>query len=237
MVQLSDTHLCTNAWRHVHAGSGFVERAVDLAAEQSPDLFLFTGDVASRSLGGLPAALEGIRLLSRVQAPHGRFAVIGNHDLKFPRDRLRSAFEEAGIRLLEDEWLEHRTPGGTLALAGVVFVRGVYTVVPDPSSMPEALPRILLAHDPAVVYDLPTGGAGYHLVLAGHTHGGQVVLPVVGAPWTETRAYPEYVRGLFRLGPSSYLYVNRGIGTVLAPARFGSRPEITVLDLEPPTGD
>jgi len=236
IVQLSDTHYCTNAWRALHAGRRFVERAVDVTCREEPDLFVFTGDVASRSLGGTHAALEGIELLSRVSAPHGAFAVLGNHDLKFPRETLRSAFGDAGIRLLEDEWVEHRTPAGALAIAGIGFVRGVYAAIPDARAMTEGLPRLLLAHDPAAVYDLPPGGGGYHLILRAHTHGGQVVLPVVGAPWTETRAYPEYVRGLFALGPASYLYVNRGIGTVLVPARLGSRPEITVYDLEPPAG-
>jgi predicted MPP superfamily phosphohydrolase len=87
---------------------------------------------------------------------------------------------------------------------------------------------ILLSHNPDFVEGLTDRRVG--LVLSGHTHGGQAVLPGYGAPWAPTRYGPKYLRGLVQ-GPVSRVYVTRGVGTVGPPARFFCRPEIVAITL------
>lgn len=221
VAHLSDFHLGVPS-RGKHA----VRRAVDWVAERKPDLVLLTGDLLSRPAGE-PLLRE---LLERLA---GGYAVWGNHDFAQSRDPFSQPIaldHLRPLRLLVDE-------AETIELRGVrVQVAGL-----DPRSYMrnEAQPadladrdvplRILLSHFPRVIDRLPRDA--FHLVLAGHMHAGQIVIPT---PWRKIRLAHmrwRYAEGLYRR-PAGTLHVSPGLGTTFVPFRFFARPEATELVLE-----
>jgi predicted MPP superfamily phosphohydrolase len=221
VLHLSDLHLGT-----LSLGGRALDAAVAWAAEARPDLIAITGDLVTRR-GGKRKLEEA---LSRLQAPNGVYAVLGNHDVDNARDPFTrptdlSDLQAAGAVLLRDD---ART-------AGLVQVVGVdpdsyrtRTSRPAERIEEDAGVRILLCHFPEVVCGLPAGA--FHLVLAGHYHGGQIVLPT---PWGKVHLKElrsRYRDGLFET-PAGLLHVSRGLGTAFVPFRLFARPEATLLTL------
>jgi predicted MPP superfamily phosphohydrolase len=221
VAHLSDFHLGPPS-RGPVAG----RRAVEWVAGRKPDLVCVTGDLVSHPRGE-PLLRE---LLARLDRP---YVVLGNHDVALTRDPFSAAAElddlHATAELLEDE-------------AAVVELRGrrVQLVGVDPRSYrarrsaPERLAdeaahlRILLCHFPAVWRALPEGA--FQLVLAGHLHAGQLVLPYPGGRFTLAHPKAREVAGLYRRG-GTVLHVSPGLGTTFLPFRFAARPEATELVL------
>ena len=169
--------------------------------------------------------------LAGLHAPHGVVAVLGNHDWWLDGPRVRGDLERAGIRVLENE----ATPidEGTRRF----WVAGLADRWTRPVSIPRALARVpanepvlLLTHNPDVFPDVPLRVA---LTLAGHTHGGQVALPIVGRPVVPSRYGQRYAYGLVVEGGRA-LFVSPGIGTSILPVRFRVPPEISVVTLSAP---
>lgn len=202
-----------------------LQRAIELLMAERPDLICLGGDyVVSRAAEFSRAAA----LLARLSAPLGVYGVLGNHDYWAGADRIAKAVAAAGITVLRNQSRRVTTPAGDdfwliglddaarrradlrLALAGV----------------PERGMRILLAHEPDIAGSLT---ARVDLQLSGHTHGGQVVLPLVGAPLLP-RLGLVYTSGLYQL-PTHALYVGRGVGGVPPYIRLNCPPEVTVLTL------
>jgi predicted MPP superfamily phosphohydrolase len=226
IAHLSDFHLGVPS-----RGRVATERAVDWVAERKPDLVCITGDLLARA-GGEP-------LLRRLAArlPQPAFAILGNHDFAISRDPFsdRTAIRDLGpVRLLSDE-------GATIELRG----RRVYVAGADPRSrwankrtQPAELAvsrddadlRILLAHYPGLVDDLPPNA--FDLVLAGHMHGGQINLPYPGGKLHLAHLGARFTRGLYRV-PAGTMHVSAGLGTTFVPFRFAARPEATELVLQP----
>ena len=100
--------------------------------------------------------------------------------------------------------------------------------------LPREMPRILLSHNPDVAEekDLLNYAPRIDLMLSGHTHGGQISLPFVGAPITPSRYGQKYAAGLVK-SPLCPVYVSRGLGTTIIPMRLGVRPELAVIELQP----
>lgn len=234
LVVIADTHLvgARGGPLSLHASPGYLRHVADVAARLEPDLLLFLGDLAEPGEGGEADAETAAAILGRIPARYGRFACSGNHDAWMELERIEAALEAGGFRVLDDEWTEVETSAGAVVVGGLGWRSGSY----DPERMladaPESPPRLLLCHDPAVAKDLRDASC-VDLIVSGHTHGGQIWLPWIGAPWTPSRAIPEYVRGMHPLGPSTRLYVSRGIGANFLPVRLWSRPEVTLLLLEP----
>jgi hypothetical protein len=210
---VSDLHL--SAW----VSRSEVAAAADRVTAERPDLILLAGDyVTWSSRDEVPPCAEALRSLS---APHGVFAVTGNHD---PEATVTAAFGARGIPVLWDEHANLRVRGEEVALGGVRYW----------TRKPEELDQVfrgshgfpvLLAHDPrrlAQAADL-----GIPLVLSGHTHGGQIVIPFVGAP---AAARFPVAAGLARARHTT-LFVTRGVGTVIVPIRLGCPPEVAILTL------
>jgi predicted MPP superfamily phosphohydrolase len=227
VLHLSDLHLGM-----VSLGGRALDRAVEWAAEARPDLIAITGDLVTRRGG--KGKLE--QALAELEAAHGVFAVLGNHDVDDARDPFTrptdlSDLHEAGAVLLRDDEQTVDVDGARVQVVGVD--PGSYRARksrPAERVDPEAGLRILLCHFPEVVRMLPPGA--FHLVLAGHYHGGQIVLP---SPWgrfhlKELRS--DYREGLFET-PAGLLHVSRGLGTAFVPFRFFARPEATLLTLRP----
>ncbi len=197
-----------------------VVRAMDLVQAARPDLFLLGGDYHSYFD---PAYVDPVaELVGRASAPHGVFAILGNHDHE--RD-MPAALVRRGIEVLRDTHTSLRVRGETLTLAGVDFwskrpMEDVGRAVRGARG-----PVVLLAHDPRRLREaaaLDIGG-----VISGHTHGGQVVLPVIGA--LAAKKYP--IAGGLLTRENTTLFVSRGVGTVVLPIRVNCPPEVALLTL------
>jgi hypothetical protein len=222
---LSDFHLGSHA--------GDVARLAGIAAEAAtykPDLVLHGGDfVNMQPFGGgrIPPHIIAA-ILARLDAPLGRFAVLGNHDYTYGARHVAEALAENGIVLLSDERRTLHHNGIAIDLIGLPDAR-------MPSAAGKALlstlsnghPAIVLAHDPVWFAHVP---AGPHLTLAGHTHGGQVRFPLLGALRNASRAPLRWSYGHVVEG-GRHLYVTGGIGTSAIPLRIGVPPEYAIIDV------
>jgi uncharacterized protein len=198
-----------------------VARAVSLVAAETPDLVVLGGDYVTwrdREYVG-PSA----EVLGTLSAPAGVFAVLGNHDDEREMPR---ALASHGIEVLRDARTRIEVRGETLELAGVEFwTRGGADIARLVRGA--AGPVVLLAHDPRRWED--ARALNIPLVLSGHTHGGQVVLPVLGA--VAAKKFPV-LAGVAQ-APNSTLFVSRGVGTVYVPVRINCPPEVAILTLTP----
>ena len=197
-----------------------VTRAVQLALEAHPDLVILGGDYVTfgdRAFVG-PVA----ELLAPLRAPHGVFAILGNHD--DDRD-MPAALESNHIEVLKDARTRIVVHGEGLELAGVRFwTRGVADIARVLRKARDTV--LLLAHDPRRLTE--AAELNVPAVLSGHTHGGQVVLPGVGA--VARRRFPI----LAGLGSrdNTTIFVSRGIGTVYVPVRINCPPEVAIVTLK-----
>lgn len=176
---------------------------------------------------------EIIPILTKLSAPFGKFAVYGNHDHGGYGSRLyKNIMESSGFQLLINESKEIK-----LLNNDRIFIVGIDDAMlgnPDIEfalrNVPDGTFKLLLSHAP----DLADHAAPYNiqLQLSGHSHGGQIKLPLIGALVKPPYAQ-NYVEGFYTIGDNSQLtlYVNRGIGTTRLPFRFLCKPEITVLTL------
>ncbi len=212
LVHFTDLH---------HKGNrAFLESVVRKINAQSPDFVCFTGDIIG-DLIEKPAYLEdALPILAKIKSP--LYGVPGNHDYwsKVSFEPIGKTFAATGGGWLLDE--QRHTRDGQVTITGLAC-KGNETVSlkPDPRTK-----NVLLMHYPAWVDKL--GGEKYNLLLAGHSHGGQVRLPFVGALSIPFNV-DEYDMGLFQT-PNGPLYVNPGIGYFVWRARFLCRPEITVIE-------
>src|SRR5688572_7388120 len=197
-----------------------VARAVSLLMAQRPDLIVLGGDYVTFSDRAFVAPVAD--LLAPLKAPQGVFAILGNHD--DDRD-MPAALAKKDIEVLKDARTRLQIRGEGLELAGLRF----WTRRPDDIAKVlrnTAGTVILLAHDPrrlteAAAFNVPA-------VLSGHTHGGQVVLPGVGA--VARRRFPV-LAGLGSRENTS-IFVSRGIGTVYVPVRINCPPEVAIVTLK-----
>ena len=196
-----------------------VDAAVQLLMRARPDIIVLGGDYVTwgdRKFVG-PAAES----LSGLSAPHGVFAILGNHD---DDHDMPAALTARGIAVLRDARTRLTIRNEALELAGIRFwtKRGadIAAVVRGASG-----PVVLLAHDPRRMTE--AAALGLPLVLSGHTHGGQVVLPGLGA--VAAQKFPV-VSGVARQDRTT-LFVSRGVGTVYVPVRIACPPEVAVLTL------
>lgn len=197
----------------------FIAQAVSLLRAEGPDLVVLGGDyVTQQNRAYIP---EAATPFSRLRPAHGVFAVLGNHD---ERVHVPRALRRAGVAVLDDARTRLVIRGETLDLVGVNYWTRTASDI-ERIARGRAPFSIMLAHDPrrlreAVELRIP-------VVLSGHTHGGQIALPIVGA--LAARKYPV-AEGIGRQGDTT-LFVSRGVGTVLVPCRIACPPEVAVLTL------
>jgi len=211
--------LLTDLHRSVSVPDQFARAAARLLSDQRPDLIVLGGDYVSNADRRFmePAA----DVLADLTAPEGVFAILGNHD---DEREMPAALVRRGIPVLQDARTRLTIRRSVLELVGLSFwtrrVQDLSHLLRGASGTP-----VLLAHDPrrlveAAALDVP-------LVLSGHTHGGQIVLPLIGAP--AARRFPV-VAGVARR-ENTTIFVSRGVGTVYLPVRFNCPPEVAVLTL------
>jgi len=191
-----------------------VQRVVDLIMQEKPDMICFTGDLVDESTRLVAAAVP---ILRQLQAPLGKFAVLGNHDYRtFEQQVVREAWSSAGFEVLDNRHVRLERQGSRLYVAGVDDV-----LVGEPdlrravSGIPSEETVILLVHEP----DFADEAAAYpiRLQLSGHSHGGQVRIPLIGAVLTP-KLSQKYVQGLYQTaGKAMQVYTTRGVGTTILP--------------------
>jgi predicted MPP superfamily phosphohydrolase len=220
ITQLTDIH-------HSRiVGLGEVTRIVELAQQTKPDLIVLTGDYTTTYRRYIEPCAEALGALN---APEGVWAVLGNHDHYTDPELTTRALERHHIKVMNNANTTIRRGDDAIQLAGIDdsswngtdWRRAYYGLDRKRSS-------ILLSHQP-IVLDLDEAQAAA-LILSGHTHGGQIKLPFIGAPARYATGDMKYPSGLFRRGQTQ-LYVSRGTGVIGLPVRFGVRPEIAVLRL------
>jgi predicted MPP superfamily phosphohydrolase len=213
-----------------HAGDGARLAAIIAeAASFRPDLALFGGDyVNMQPFGGgrLPPRLIAA-MLARLPAPCGRFAVLGNHDFYYDPREIAAALRHHGISVLDDAHGSFAYEQSAVHIAGIPDARVTRgTARALLAGLPEQ-PTLVLVHDPVWFAHLP---AGPYLMLAGHTHGGQIRLPGIGIIINASRAPRRWSHGLVVEG-GRQLYVTAGLGTSGLPLRIGVPPEYAVIDV------
>jgi predicted MPP superfamily phosphohydrolase len=226
LVQFSDIHM--DRWMT----RARLSEIVALVNAQKPDLVAITGDFVGRN----PARhADGmVECLRRLECTDGVVGVMGNHDhWKDPRT-VRKILKASGIRELDNRVYTIQRGPAQLHIAGIDdYMSRVARFERVLEQLPRAGAAILLSHAPDFA-DISSPSGRFALQLSGHSHGGQINLPLIGAPYLPRYAR-KYVAGLYQVG-EMMLYTNRGIGKVHLPFRLNSRPEITVFSFHGKNG-
>ncbi|MDA3880174.1 MAG: metallophosphoesterase [Prolixibacteraceae bacterium] len=239
IVQISDMHLGT------FGSIKQVEKGLKLVEEQQADLIVITGDMVNNIS---TEATPYVDALKKLTAPHGKFAILGNHDyahyagdftkleMQTDTDNLREIIKQMGFQILENEHEIIRLINDSIIIAGVEN----WGIAPFPQygDLDKALNGVhknsfvvLLSHDPShweeQIINFPVN---IELTLSGHTHGMQFGIETNNFKWSPVQYRYEKWTGMYQNG-NKYLYVNRGFGGIGFPGRVGIRPEITVIEL------
>jgi predicted MPP superfamily phosphohydrolase len=221
IAQISDVHV--GRWSDFDDARRIVEMTNDL----NPDIVALTGDYVSRASAITSALVEVFRDLRAKE----KYAVLGNHDYWTDAPRVAASLESAGIPLLTNQHALLRRGGDVLCLAGV---NDSWSVDPPPDALaalqgvPEDVPRIVMSHNPDYAEVVPSG-VRIDLMLCGHTHGGQVRLPLLG-PLILPIQHRKYAEGWVQ-GPHCPVFISRGLGMVTVPVRFHCPPELPLITL------
>jgi predicted MPP superfamily phosphohydrolase len=217
----------------VHTGGPFIddqklEKIVALTNQQNPDLIVLLGDYMSGNSWHSHRVEPEVTAahLKNLRATLGVYCVLGNHDWWYSGQRVRRAFEQNGIPVLEDEVTELKWRDRSIWLVGLAdlwtrpqHISETLTRVPNGATV------IAITHNPDIFPRLPQT---VPLLLAAHTHGGQVNFPLFGTPIVPSRFGRKYTAGhVFENG--HHMFVTTGIGTSILPVRFRVTPEITIL--------
>jgi len=228
LVQLSDFHY------DEHFSAIPIRKSVAVVNDLRPDLIALTGDFVTVPILERPASLRAAAatvepcaaLLHELQAP--KYAILGNHDAIASPDHVVRALESANITVLRNQSVAIERGRDRMWLAGIDdLLRGRPDMSATLANISEKETTILLAHEPDFADDASLSPVD--LQLSGHSHGGQIWIPGIGAPWLPPMAR-RYPLGLHQLGNLT-LYTNIGIGTIRAPIRINCQPEITVITL------
>jgi len=237
ITQVSDIHIGDFMPRNE------VRRAIDMANQLGGHVVFVTGDLITGRHDPLRECVEEV---ARLRAPLGVWGCNGNHEIYADaEDEAQHLYAQHGMKLLRKERAELEWRGAKLNLIGVDYQRDHMVRGPKPPMLAgieplihRDMPNILLSHNPNSFYK--AAQLGVELSLAGHTHGGQVNVEILDEDVNPSRFITKFIAGLYQLpfrgdvasnGKQASLYVNRGLGTIGLPARFGVDPEISLLTL------
>jgi predicted MPP superfamily phosphohydrolase len=227
LAQVSDFHL--GGWMT----GEHLDELLSLVMDQSPDLVALTGDyvLAQRHMFHIQEALD--QLSASLKKLAGRFltlGILGNHDYRYNGPAVKEVLVQAGVTFLANSVFSLERSGQRLHFAGV---DDVYEGQDNLDAVLGVLPRgecsVLLVHEPDFA-DASAATGQFDLQISGHSHGGQVVLPFVGAPNLPVLG-SKYWWGLYKVG-NMLEYTNRGVGMTPPNIRLNCRPEITMFTLE-----
>jgi predicted MPP superfamily phosphohydrolase len=225
VVQISDIH------HGLFLPEKWLAQAVQQANRLRADIVVLTGDFVTYSRANIEPAAE---ILSRLRARYGILAVLGNHDFRVGADAVTTALRRRRIEVLRNQHITLQFGGASLYVAGVDDYGYGADVRRAVRGIPRDAATVLLAHNPRIISLASRHGVS--LVLSGHTHGGQVNLPLLGTVYGRSPESLRYKIGWDRLGETQ-IYVSRGIGTIVLPWRLRCPAEITHLELLPGTSE
>ncbi len=240
IIQISDLHLGSFIFRY-----HILDRAIKVINHLQPDYIFFTGDLVNNfawELKGWSSVLE------RLNAKHGKYAVLGNHDYgdysqwksfeqkKQNFESIKYFYKKIDFKLLLNESDIIEREGEKFAIIGIEnwgnppFKQygDLHKAIENVSDIPF---KILLSHDPSHWNEEVVDKTDIALTLSGHTHGMQAGIKIRSKEWSPIKYKYKQWAGLYRLD-NQYLYVNRGLGWMGFPGRFGMRPEITFIELQ-----
>jgi len=220
-------------------GTRELEKLVETVNSIEGDAVIITGDIFHSPLSPLEKAPPVLKQLKNRR--YGNVAVMGNHDFYAGERRSVDNIEKSGLHLIRDEWLTFTEGSARIHLGGMDDPKANWLMGKSFPNFPAFMKkapgdpglRVLLSHRPAV---LPLASrAGIDLILSGHIHGGQIVVPVPGnrRGVSLARIVSPYTHGWYRMGKSR-MYLNRGVGLTFVPWRINCPPEIAVFRLKPP---
>ncbi len=234
---IADIHAC-EPWMPISR----IEEIVEITNALEPELIVLLGDYVA-GLGLYKTGVVHMRewgpLLARLKAPLGSYAILGNHDWWTSANAVRKTLRDNGIHVLEnDARLIQPRMGPAFWLAGLGdqlafrLGNGIFKGVDDlPKTVTQisddTAPAILLAHEPDIFPQVPER---FSLTLCGHTHGGQVKLPLIGRTIVPSRFGQRYAYGHV-IENGRHMIVSGGLGLSNFPVRFGVPPEIVLLEL------
>jgi len=219
VVQISDIH------HGLFLPKEWLSEAVRQANRLNPDIIALTGDFVTYSRRNIGPAAE---LLGRLRARYGVYAVLGNHDFRVDADAITTALRRQRIDVLRNRHVTLWFGGESVYLAGVDDYGYGADLRRAMRGVSREAATILLAHNPRVIHLASRHNVS--LVLSGHTHGGQVNLPLLGTVYGRSPERLRYKIGWDRMG-ATQIYVSRGIGTIVLPCRLRCPAEITHLEL------
>jgi len=201
---------------------------VQLVNQQEPDLVVMTGDFVSYVLKGITDHM--IAAFSALKPNDATLAIMGNHDHWMGVENIRAIFDASGVIELANEVYTLQRGDAYLYIAGVDNISvGAHDLEAVLEKLPENGPAILLAHEPDYA-DTSAQTGRFALQLSGHSHGGQIVLPKIGA-LLRGPGFFKYPNGLYQVR-EMLQYTNRGVGTHVFRVRYNCPPEITVISLK-----
>ena len=209
----------------LHVGSPFTNSL-------KPDLIVIPGDFVIHGVRGgtFVAPEDAAAVLARLTAPMGVWASLGNHDWWLDARRVLAALEKQKIGVLEDSAVRIEWGSTHFWLVGISdFWEGPHDVRKAMSQVNDDAPVLMFTHNPDV---FPTLSNRFSLLIAGHTHGGQVHIPLLGRPIVPSKYGQRFAYGHV-VEDGRHVFVSSGLGTSILPVRFRVPPEVTLLELHP----
>lgn len=241
IAQFSDFHV--DSYGH---DTTFVKKAVDAINAENPDIILFTGDIVSGKADEIKPFLNSLRQL---RSPDGTISILGNHDYSdyctWPDDNAKKAdhtklinYERSiGWDLLLNESRSIHRDNDSIMIIGVENIANPPFVTygdlkKSYPNLKDGNFKILLSHNPTHWKEEVIPDSNISLTLSGHTHAMQMVIHLLGKDFSPSSFIYHEWKGLYHSDSQQYLYVNTGLGCVGMPARFGVKPEITIITLK-----
>ncbi|MDH4228021.1 MAG: metallophosphoesterase [Deltaproteobacteria bacterium] len=222
----------------------FMRKAATLTMNEKPDMIALTGDFVTGKTKFLNSSVGSfdtkhldkmVRAFSELKAPLGTYAVLGNHDFWSGEEAVGEIVGRTekglGAKWLRNKSITIEKNGATFLLSGIDDYWHTGSVLEAYKNVPTDTARVLLSHNPDVVEELDMLRERADLVISGHTHGGQIKFPIIGFPVIPSKYGQRYLSGLI-VEAGRAVYVSRGLGTLLAPIRFGALPEVTIITLK-----
>lgn len=209
------------------------DRYIRLVNEAKPDMVVFTGDLIT---SGLDHVKAGAKALGKIDATHGVFAVLGDHDYWAGSDVIVEALREEGIAILLNEHSKVNHENIPVSITGVTEIyssrldtQRLRSLIND-SYQNDAI-NLVISHQASDRLIEYSQNSGVDLLLAGHTHGGQLRIPVFFYPFTAVREETRFVTGLWQFD-EMFLNVNNGLGFTLSPVRYNAPAQISVISVQ-----
>ncbi len=201
---------------------------VKIVNDENPDIVLCIGDYVAGHTKNVTMQIEEIaENLSKIKSKYGFYTVLGNHDIWYGEKRISAALEQKGIKVLDNENVEIKIDGKIIYIAGIEDMQTQKPNI-DKALIGTNRPIIFLTHTPDMFPKIPQK---VNLTLAGHTHGGQVRFPVIGAVYTASKYFNRYAKGLI-VENGKKMIVSKGIGVSIIPIRYNCIPEIVIIQFE-----